>query len=289
MLYARGSDDVAAGQLLLGELNCTSCHQADASLAAVDPAQAGPGARHVGSASSRSICSSSWPIRRRPSRARRCPTCWPAFREAERGPIVEALVHFLATTGSVTHANPMRQPSIAARCCFTRRLRRLPRSAQGAEPPAAGHVDPAGHAVAQVHAARPDAVPAGPAGRAPRRAHAAPESDAGRGPRHRLVPAERPRHRLGPAIRLLRRPWDKLPDFSKLTPMAVGDADELRPERRQAQGQFRPAVRRHDQARQGRRLPVPDRLRRRLAAADRRQARRRQRRRASVRAETQDA
>src|SRR5262249_53546902 len=29
--------------------------------------------------------------------------------EAERGPIVEALVHFLATTGSVNHANPLRQ------------------------------------------------------------------------------------------------------------------------------------------------------------------------------------
>src|SRR5687768_18058166 len=29
-----GSDTVAGGQLLLGELNCTSCHQADASLAA---------------------------------------------------------------------------------------------------------------------------------------------------------------------------------------------------------------------------------------------------------------
>src|SRR5688572_10506476 len=34
-VYSRaGSDDQAAGQLLLGELNCTSCHQADESLAA---------------------------------------------------------------------------------------------------------------------------------------------------------------------------------------------------------------------------------------------------------------
>src|SRR5205807_867595 len=29
--------------------------------------------------------------------------------ETERGPIVEALVHFLATTGAIKHANPLRQ------------------------------------------------------------------------------------------------------------------------------------------------------------------------------------
>src|SRR5436189_2202563 len=35
MHAAAGSDAIAAGQLLLGELNCTSCHQADPSLSTV--------------------------------------------------------------------------------------------------------------------------------------------------------------------------------------------------------------------------------------------------------------
>jgi cytochrome c2 len=104
-----GSHDLAAGQLLLGELNCTSCHQADASLASTIQKKQAPVLD--------SVCSRVKPqyllkFLHDPQATKpgtTMPSVLAGIPEAERAPIVEALVHFLATTGKVAHTNPMRQ------------------------------------------------------------------------------------------------------------------------------------------------------------------------------------
>jgi len=107
--YAAEGDSVAAGQLFLGELNCTSCHQADAALASVVQKKQAPVLD--------TVCSRVKPqyllkFLADPQAAKpgtTMPNVLSAVPEAERAKVAEAIVHFLATTGKVTHTNPMRQ------------------------------------------------------------------------------------------------------------------------------------------------------------------------------------
>jgi len=106
---AAGSDAVAAGNLLLGELNCTSCHQTDAGRTPEIQKKQAPVLD--------SVCSRvkpqyllkflADPQATKPGTT--MPNVLAGIPEAERGPIVEEIVHFLATTGNVIHTNPMRQ------------------------------------------------------------------------------------------------------------------------------------------------------------------------------------
>jgi mono/diheme cytochrome c family protein len=106
---ASDSDAVAAGQLLLGELNCTSCHVADAALARHIQRKPAPVLDSVGSRVKPQYLLQflADPQANKPGTT--MPNVLVHLPEPERSPIVEALVHFLATTGSVTHANPLRQ------------------------------------------------------------------------------------------------------------------------------------------------------------------------------------
>jgi mono/diheme cytochrome c family protein len=103
------SDLVAAGQLLLGELNCTSCHAAEASLADRIQRKAAPVLDTVGSRvrSAYLLKFLADPPATKPGTT--MPSVLAGLVRAERESVADALVHFLATTGSVTHANPLRQ------------------------------------------------------------------------------------------------------------------------------------------------------------------------------------
>ncbi|HEX5104839.1 MAG TPA: hypothetical protein VFV87_13555, partial [Pirellulaceae bacterium] len=89
--YAQGGDSVAAGQLLLGELNCTSCHAADALLAVAIQKKQAPVLD--------SVCSRvkpqyllkflADPLAAKPGTT--MPHVLAGVPEAERGPIAEAL------------------------------------------------------------------------------------------------------------------------------------------------------------------------------------------------------
>ncbi|HZN32643.1 MAG TPA: PA14 domain-containing protein [Pirellulaceae bacterium] len=104
-----GSDAEAAGNLLLGELNCTSCHQTDTGRTPYIHKKQAPVLD--------SVCSRvkpqyllkflADPQATKPGTT--MPGVLAGVPEGERGPIVESLVHFLATTGTVLHSNPMRQ------------------------------------------------------------------------------------------------------------------------------------------------------------------------------------
>ena len=107
--YAAGGDDVAAGQLLLGELNCTSCHAADESLAGYVERKAAPVLDTVTTRVQPQYLRGFLADPQAAKPGTTMPGVLAALPEAERAKAAEALVHFLATTGSVAHANPMRQ------------------------------------------------------------------------------------------------------------------------------------------------------------------------------------
>ena len=83
--------------------------------------------------------------------------------------------------------------------------------------------------------------------------------------------------------------WDKLPKFDQLTPVATGDAENFDLTVARRGDNFAIALRRNNRLAKGRRLSVFDRLRRRLAAPDRRQSNRQQRWRSSLRAKAEKA
>src|SRR5262245_4644247 len=103
------SDEVSAGQLLLGELNCTSCHAADPSLASQIQRKQAPVLDTVCSRVKPQYLLKFLTDPQATKPGTTMPSVLAGIPEAERGPIVEALVHFLATTGSVSHTNPLRQ------------------------------------------------------------------------------------------------------------------------------------------------------------------------------------
>jgi cytochrome c553 len=96
-------------QLLLGELNCTSCHQADASQAAAIQQKPAPVLDSVGARVQPQYLLQFLADPQATKPGTTMPHVLADVQEAARAPIVEALVHFLATTGQVTHSNPMRQ------------------------------------------------------------------------------------------------------------------------------------------------------------------------------------
>jgi cytochrome c2 len=107
--YATEGDAVAAGQLLLGELNCTSCHEADASLANLIQKKQAPVLDTVGSRVKPQYLLKFLADPQATKPGTTMPHVLAGVPEGERAKTVEALVHFLATTGTVKHANPMRQ------------------------------------------------------------------------------------------------------------------------------------------------------------------------------------
>src|SRR5688572_6389873 len=107
--HAVDGDAVAAGQLLLGELNCTSCHAADASLAGRVEKKQAPVLDTVASRVQPQYLLKFLADPQATKPGTTMPSVLASLPEGERAKVAEALVHFLATTGQVTHANPMRQ------------------------------------------------------------------------------------------------------------------------------------------------------------------------------------
>ncbi len=98
--HSTGQDPATGGNLLLGELNCTSCHAAEKSqLSALSPKQA-PILDNVGSRVRPEYFAKflSNPLTAKPGTT--MPDLLAGWSEADRAAAVEALAHFLATTGT---------------------------------------------------------------------------------------------------------------------------------------------------------------------------------------------
>jgi mono/diheme cytochrome c family protein len=101
-----GADAVKGGRLLLGELNCVSCHKADAAQEAGLQRKQAPILDGVGNRVRRSYLRKflSDPKAIKPGTT--MPNLFATVPEAERGEKIEALVHFLASTGSLKQERP---------------------------------------------------------------------------------------------------------------------------------------------------------------------------------------
>jgi mono/diheme cytochrome c family protein len=106
------ADAVKGGQLLLGELNCTSCHRPDAAHEVVLMRRQAPVLDGLGGRVRRSFLKKflSDPQAVKPGTV--MPNVLAAFPEAERARKVEELAHFLASTGTLKQERP--EPKLVA-------------------------------------------------------------------------------------------------------------------------------------------------------------------------------
>ena len=100
--------DVSAGELLLGELNCNSCHQAAESLATRINRKPAPILDHIGSRARPQYLIKFLDNPQATKAGTTMPNILATLPEAERKDAATALVHFLATTGEFTEEAPRR-------------------------------------------------------------------------------------------------------------------------------------------------------------------------------------
>lgn len=225
--HAAAQDQVAAGNLLLGELNCTSCHTADKSLAAHVQKKQAPVLDTVGNRVRPQYLLKFLMDPQKIKPGTTMPNALAGIPETERTPIVEAIVHFLASTGNTSDVAPMRggvirgeayYHSIGCLACHD------PRPAEN-PPPALATSIPIGtpsrkYTLPGLAEFLQNPLAVRPGGRMP---HLNLDGSQARDVASFLL------NDLDIAAGLqysyYEGTWDKLPDFSKLTPKAVGEAE----------------------------------------------------------------
>ena len=104
---AGNSDAVSGGLLLLGELNCVSCHQGDEAIAALVQKKQAPILDEVGSRVRPEFLREFLMNPQRSKPGTTMPNLFAGTADEERAQKVEALVHFLASTGQLLEAGPI--------------------------------------------------------------------------------------------------------------------------------------------------------------------------------------
>lgn len=253
--YAARTEDLpAAGELLLGELNCTSCHAANPDAALRIRRKEAPILDAVGARVRPSYLRAllADPAGTKPGTT--MPHVLGRLADAEREEVIDCLVHLLAATGSPTYALPMRLAVERGQklyhevgCVVCHGPRPL---GAGAEAPltavAAGNGTAAGHGTAGPSAAGlpADALPLGVLSRK----YTLPALAAflqnplavrpgGRMPHLNLTAGEARDLASfllddqdivsGLHYAYYEGDWEQLPDFSRLTPVAEGDANQF--------------------------------------------------------------
>jgi len=220
---------VLAGQLLLGELNCTSCHRAEAAAAAyVDRKQApildGVGAR-VRPGHLRAFLAD--PHRTKPGTT--MPDLLAGLPAGERREAVEALAQFLATTGRIAEKNPQAKVMAVGKA-FYRQIGCLachgPREGEG---PGLATSVPLGdlaakYTIPSLAAFLVDPHKARPSGRMPGMILAPPDATI---LANYLLKDLAARARPNLEYRYFEGNWTTLPRFSELKPEATGEAVDL--------------------------------------------------------------
>jgi mono/diheme cytochrome c family protein len=106
---APGADAVKGGRLLLGELNCLSCHKPEAGQEAVLPRKQAPILDGVGERVRRSYLRKFLRDPQALKPGTTMPNLFASVPEAERNEKIEALVHFLAASGTLKSERPNRK------------------------------------------------------------------------------------------------------------------------------------------------------------------------------------
>jgi mono/diheme cytochrome c family protein len=106
---ASNADLLAAGKLLLGELNCVACHKADDAVTKSLLVKRSPILDGVGSRARVKFLRKFLANPQHAKPGSTMPDLWSGLSDADQAAQVESLVQFLATTGSVTEAPASRQ------------------------------------------------------------------------------------------------------------------------------------------------------------------------------------
>jgi mono/diheme cytochrome c family protein len=112
---ASSADAVKGGRLLLSELNCLSCHRPDAGQEDKLPRKQAPILDGVGGRVRRSYLRKFLRDPRAIKPGTTMPNLFAAVPEAERAEKIEALVHFLAATGTLKRERPDRRASFVGK------------------------------------------------------------------------------------------------------------------------------------------------------------------------------
>lgn len=222
------SDAVAGGQLLLGELNCTSCHQADASQDSLVIKKPAPILDTVGSRVRPQYMLKFLADPQATKPGTTMPNVLAALPEAERKEKVEALVHFLASTGTLSESAALRQSvnrgevlyhSVGCVACHDPRK-------EVNQPPLATSIifgtPSRKYTIPGLTQFLADPLAVRPGGRMPHVVNDATEA--------RDIAAYLCKDldvSSGLQFAAYQGDWNKLPDFSKLQPVEVGEAGEF--------------------------------------------------------------
>lgn len=224
---AANADLVKGGQLLLGELNCTSCHKTDDAELAKKSA---PVLDNVGSRVKRGYLRKfiSDPHKTKPGTT--MPDVLSGLPDAERAENVEALVHFLASTGTPKMDRPERKMVAIGRdlyhkvgCTACHETRDAHGNIEKVLPTSVPMAKTK-YTLGSLHAFLENPLAARPSGRMPGLLNAK-EAQA---VANYLLQGDTP----GAAaynmnFAYYEGTWDKLPDFSALTPTITGQAGDF--------------------------------------------------------------
>jgi mono/diheme cytochrome c family protein len=224
---APNTDRSTGGRLLIGELNCTSCHRGDdAPLSPVSRKQA-PILDRVGARAKvehlRAFLADPHAVK--PGTT--MPNLLAGLTRAEADPIVESLVHLLASTGSVKETAPDRRAISRGQILFEQVGCVACHGPPGDKSASMSTSVPIGevgskYAVDSLAAFVQDPLSTRPSGRMPSLNLKGPEAQAIASYLLKDVRVEVPPHL---AYRYYEGEWDNVPDFDKLTPSASGVAE----------------------------------------------------------------
>ena len=219
-------DAAAGGQLLLGELNCTSCHQADKSLETYIQKKQAPVLDTVGSRVRPNYLLKFLADPQATKPGTTMPNVLAGLPEAERKEKVEAIVHFLATTGTIAESAALRQSvnrgdnlfhNIGCLACHDPRKEDSPKEGLPTSIPLG--TPSRKYTVPGLTQFLADPLAVRPGGRMP---HLNLEPQDARDIASFLL--KDLDISSGLQFALYEGSWDRLPDFSKLTPKEVGEA-----------------------------------------------------------------
>jgi mono/diheme cytochrome c family protein len=227
---ASGPEAAKGGRLLLGELNCLSCHQPESSQEPSLQRKQAPILDGVGNRVRRSYLRKflSDPHAMKPGTT--MPNLLAGLPEAERGPKIEALVHFLASTGTLKPGRPeVKQIALGKQlyhqvgcvACHGARDNRgnaqkvLSTSVPLGDPRAKYSILSLSDFLANPHAVRPS-------GRMPGILNA---QEARQVANYLLQGATFAQGATNTSYSYYEGSWDRLPDFAQLKPMTTGRAE----------------------------------------------------------------
>lgn len=215
------------GQLLLGELNCTSCHQADDAHLAKKSA---PVLDNVGTRVKRGYLRKflSDPHKTKPGTT--MPDVLAGLPESERAANVEALVHFLASTGTPKAGKPERKMVATGRdlyhkagCTACHETRDAAGKIEKVLPTSVP-IAKTKYTLGSLHAFLENPLAARPSGRMPGLLN----SKEAREVANYLLQGETPgTAAYNMTFAYYEGEWEKLPDFDKLKPAATGPVGDF--------------------------------------------------------------